>query len=181
MTKYLIILFFLTAAYTTKAQTYTVDLFDLTYKVIEVVKNGTNSHLTIDLVLENGNVISLYSRDLRAKDDQENGWRLNTTLTVSSLPVRLRTYGYVNFRSGTDADYDQYDDVGISSVNDIYVSTHSPRMTAITCKLTIISNDLFISTTANIGQNSFSRVNTCPSEGVVSNRISSMKTVTATY
>ncbi|HEX6427763.1 MAG TPA: hypothetical protein VF008_08765 [Niastella sp.] len=163
MTKYLIILFFLTAAYTTKAQTYTVDLYDLTYKVNEAVKNGTNSHLKIDLVLENGNVISIYNRDLRQQGDQENGWRLIQPLTVSSLPVRLRTSGYVNFRSGTDADYDQYNDVGIGSVNDIYVSTHSPRMTAITYKLTIISNDLSVSTTANIGQKS------------VSNRISSMK------
>ena len=42
------------------------------------------------------------------KDDQENGWYLNPPITVSSRPVQVHTEGFVNFRSGTDAWYDDY-------------------------------------------------------------------------
>jgi hypothetical protein len=148
MTKHLFILFFLAAAYTTKAQTYTVDLYDLTYEVNQTVKNGTSSHLNIDLLLEDGTVISLYQRNLTQKGDQENGWRLSGPIPVNSLPVRLHTYGFVNFRTGTDAQYDQYTDLGTSSVNDVYVPVGSPRMTPITYMLSVISNSLS-GTTAN--------------------------------
>ena len=139
MRKYLFILFFLTAAYSTKAQsTYTVDLTDLTFKVLEGVKNSTTSHLNIDLILANGTVIRLYARHLGEEDDQENGWRLSEPITVTSRPVWTRTEGFVNFRGDrTDAEYDEYSALSICAVNDLYVDDHSPNMRGIWFKVKV--------------------------------------------
>ncbi|HEX6427764.1 MAG TPA: hypothetical protein VF008_08770 [Niastella sp.] len=137
MRKYLIILFLLTAAFSTKAQTYSVDLTGLTFKVKEAVKNSTTSHLRIEVVLANGIHRQLYFRELREEDDQENGWRLDEPLIVNSRPVQVRTDVFVNFRSGTDARNDQYNDIGVCDANDLNVASGSPRMSWITYQVKV--------------------------------------------
>lgn len=137
MRKYLFILFLLTAAFSTKAQTYKVELFDLTFKLTEGVKNNTTSHLRIELVYADGTRRQLYFRDLGEEGDQENGWYLDPAPVVSKLPVQVHTEGFVNFRSGTDAWYDEYTDISLCSVNDLYVNDHSPRMDGIYYKVKV--------------------------------------------
>ncbi|WP_207515169.1 T9SS type A sorting domain-containing protein [Longitalea luteola] len=131
MRKFLFILSLLTAGYAAKAQNYTVDLTGLTFEVKEGVKNNTSSHLNIDLILENGSTLRLYSRHLGEEGDRENGWRLAQPVTVSSRPVEMHTEGFVNFRSGTDADYDIKSDIDFCSSNYLDIPSGSPRMTSI--------------------------------------------------
>lgn len=131
MRKYLFILCLLTAGYAANAQNYTVDLTGLTFKVKEGVKNNTSSHLNIDLILADGSTRRLYSRHLGEEGDKENGWRLDAPITVSSRPVKMHTEGFVNFRSGTDADYDIKTDIDFCSSNYLDIPSGSPRMTSI--------------------------------------------------
>ncbi|WP_205513250.1 SprB repeat-containing protein [Longitalea arenae] len=140
MRKYLIILCLLIAGYAAKAQTYTVDLTGLTFLVKEGVKNSTSSHLNIDLILEDGNRRRLYSRHLGEEGDREDGWRLDAPITVNSRPVQMHTEGFVNFRSGTDADYDIYTDIDFCSRNYLDIPSGSPRMTSITYYVRVTPN-----------------------------------------
>lgn len=129
MRKYLFILVLLIAAFATKAQSYKVELTDLFFWVKEGVENETSSHLTIELVLADGKVERLYYRDLWEQGDHESGWYLNPPRIVSSLPVKVHTEGWVNFRGRrTDASYDQYDDLSICVDNDLVVNSNSPNM-----------------------------------------------------
>ena len=122
----------LLASFPSNAQSYNVELTNLSFRVIDGVKNNTTSHLLIELVMADNSKRQLYFRHLGESGDNENDWWLNPPMTVSQLPVAVRSSGFVNFRSGTDADYDQTNGISICNVNGISVPSGTPRMTSIT-------------------------------------------------
>lgn len=113
-------------------QSYMVDLTGLTFDVNAGVKNSTDSHLLIELVFQDNSTRQLYYRHLGSSGDNENGWSLSPSITVSELPVSIHVEGFVNFRTGTDASYDSYLPVNICQSNAYDVSSGTPRMSNIT-------------------------------------------------
>ncbi len=132
MKKYLCLLSVVCSLSAIGQANYKIELTNLTYSVNAGVKNSTSSNVTIDIIYADNSVQNLYYRDIQSNGDNESGWFLNPPLIANKKPVTVHTSGFVNFRTGTDALYDQYDAVPMCSVNNFTVDTHTPRMTDIT-------------------------------------------------
>ena len=138
MRKYLFILFLVMTAFSAEAQIkYTVIFKDLWFKVKENVENDTESHLRIELIFDDGTTYKLYYRDLDESQDQEQGWAL-PAFELPRMPKEIHTEGFVNFRSGTDAHYDEKGPLWVCDEITYYVDSHSPRMEQIGFNITII-------------------------------------------
>lgn len=116
---------------------YKIELYDLTFSVNAGVKNSTSSHLLIEAVYDDTTTEELYYRHLGNNGDKENNWILSPPITSTKLPIKVHTEGFVNFRTGTDAHYDQYDAISMCSENSYNVSSNSPRMSSITYKVRV--------------------------------------------
>ncbi|RXM53209.1 MULTISPECIES: SprB repeat-containing protein [unclassified Chryseobacterium] len=125
---------------------YKIELYNLSYSVNAGVKNSTSSHVLIEVVYSDNSTEELYFRDIQNNGDNENNWGMSPRI-VSKRPSSIHTEGFVNFRTGTDAEYNQYDAVSICNQNDHNVDTHTPRMTWITYKTKITPVHTLISLT----------------------------------
>lgn len=134
---------------------YKIELYGLNYSVNAGVKNNTSSHVTITVIYNDNSTEDLYFRPIANDGDNENNWTLSPPQTSSKLPVTAHTEGFVNFRTGTDATYDQYDAINICNENNYNVDTHSPRMTWISYKMKVTPVHTLISLTDAGSSNSF--------------------------
>ena len=126
---------------------YKIELYGLNYSVNAGVKNNTSSHVTITVIYNDNSTEDLYFRPIANNGDNENNWTLSPPQTSSKLPVTAHTEGFVNFRTGTDANYDQYDAINICNENNYNVDTHSPRMTWISYKMKVTPIHTLVSLT----------------------------------
>ncbi|UCA58466.1 SprB repeat-containing protein [Chryseobacterium rhizoplanae] len=126
---------------------YKIELYGLNYSVNAGVKNSTSSHVTITVIYNDNSTEDLYFRPIANNGDNENNWTLSPPQTSSKLPVTAHTEGFVNFRTGTDANYDQYDAINICNENNYNVDTHSPRMTWISYKMKVTPIHTLVSLT----------------------------------
>lgn len=113
---------------------YKIELYNLNYSVNAGVKNSTDSHVLLEVVYNDNSKGELYYRHIANNGDNENSWGMNPPRTSSKLPTSIHTEGFVNFRTGTDAEYDQYDALSICNEGNYNVDTHSPRMSWISFK-----------------------------------------------
>lgn len=114
---------------------YKIELYGLNYSVNAGVKNSTSSHVLLEVVYSDNSKEELYYRDIQNNGDNENNWGMNPPRTSSKLPISIHTEGFVNFRTGTDAWYDQYDAINICNEGNYNVDTHTPRMSWISFKM----------------------------------------------
>lgn len=134
---------------------YKIELYGLNYSVNAGVKNSTDSHVTITAIYNDNSTEDLYFRHIAEDGDNENSWAMSPPRTSSKLPVTVRTEGFVNFRTGTDANYDQYDAINICNENNYNVDTHSPRMSWISFKMKAMPIHTLISLTDVGSTNTF--------------------------
>jgi hypothetical protein len=134
---------------------YKIELYGLTYSVNAGVKNSTSSHLLLEVVYNDGSREELYYRHLGENGDNENNWGMYPPRTSSKLPVSIHTEGFVNFRTGTDASYDQYDVINICNQGDYNVDSHSPRMSWISFKMRATPIHTLVSLTDTNSINTF--------------------------
>lgn len=117
---------------------YKVELNNLSYELTAGIKNGTDdTHVSVEIIYSDGSRESLYLRYFNDEDDDVYGWNLNPPLITSKKPVAVRSSGYVNFRTGTDAEFDQTNNVSYCNVMGLNINTNSPRMSALTYNLKI--------------------------------------------
>lgn len=114
---------------------YKIELTNLSYSVNAGVKNSTSSHVTITVFYDDNSSEDLYNRGIAQNGDNENNWLLNPPVKSTKLPVKIRTEGFVNFRTGTDAGFDRTEIINICNQNIYDIDSNSPRMSHITFKL----------------------------------------------
>lgn len=110
---------------------YNFELNNLHYVVKKGVKNTTkHSNVTIKIRFKNGEEKIIYRRPIRSRGDKEEGWRY-PSFSVFSRPVTIQVSGFVNFRTGTDAEFNEA--LVIKSCGDQYfdIDSRSPRMSSV--------------------------------------------------
>ncbi len=130
MKKYLLLLLIFLPLFTLGQSNYKIELTNLTYDVRENTKNSTSSNVTITLIYEDNTTVELYYRHI-GSHDKESGWNLIPPIISDKKPKMVHTTGFVNFRTGTDALYNQYNTIDICTLNTYDVNTHTPRMSYI--------------------------------------------------
>lgn len=152
---------------------YKIELYGLNYSVNAGVKNSTTSHVLIEVVYSDNSKETLYYRDIDRKGDNENNWGMNPPRISSKLPISIHTEGFVNFRTGTDAEYDQYDAINICNETNYNVDTHTPRMSWISFKMKAMPIHTLVSLTDAGTPNTFlpsdDKVNLYAKQGFATN------------
>lgn len=155
---------------------YKVELNNLSYELTAGIKNGTDdTYVSVEIIYSDGSRESLYLRYFNDEDDDVYGWNLNPSLITSKKPVAVRSSGYVNFRTGTDAEFDQTNNVSYCNVMGLNINTNSPRMSALTYNLkitpvhTLISENLPGTSQPNTNLPSDDKVNLYAKQGFAAN------------
>lgn len=127
---------------------YKIELNNLSYELTAGIKNNTDdTHVSVEIVYSDGSRENLYLRYFNDQDDDVYGWNLNPPLVTSKKPVAVRSSGYVNFRTGTDAEFDQTTTISFCNVMGMNINTNSPRMSALTYNLKITPIHTLVSLT----------------------------------
>lgn len=127
---------------------YKIELNNLSYELTAGIKNDSDdTHVSVEIVYSDGSRESLYLRYFNDEDDDVFGWNLNPPLITSKKPVAVRSSGYVNFRTGTDAEFDQTTNISYCNVMGMNISTNSPRMSPLTYNLKITPIHTLVSLT----------------------------------
>lgn len=110
-------------------QKYKIEFFNFTYEVHEPAKNSTGSHVEIAIVLEDGSKRPVYYESLDDGSHEDN-WQLNPPIIASKLPTSVYIDGFVNFRTGSDANNfkNLYKAITLCNKNDYDIDPGSPRM-----------------------------------------------------
>ncbi|WGU67925.1 hypothetical protein QIU18_02825 [Capnocytophaga canimorsus] len=110
---------------------YNFELNNLHYVVKKGVKNTTkHSNVTIKILLENGEEKIIYRRPIRSRGDKEEGWR-HPSFSVFSRPISIQVSGFVNFRTGTDARFNETLVIKPCGDQHFDIDSHSPRMSSV--------------------------------------------------
>ncbi|PWN59123.1 hypothetical protein C1634_020575 [Chryseobacterium viscerum] len=134
---------------------YKFELYNLRFEIKNPVKNSTSSNVTLTLKYEDNSEEQIYYRHISEEEHDEWDWNLNPPIIRSKKPVSIRTTGFVHFRSGTDAWYDQTDGLNDCNLDNYDVDTHTPRMSHITFKTRITPVHTLISLTDTGTTNTF--------------------------
>lgn len=134
---------------------YKFELYNLRFEIKNPVKNSTSSNVTLTLKYEDNSEEQIYYRHISEEEHDEWDWNLNPPIIRSKKPVSIRTRGFVHFRSGTDAWYDQTDGLNDCNLDNYDVDTHTPRMSHITFKTRITPVHTLISLTDTGTTNTF--------------------------
>ena len=86
---------------------YKIELFNLRFEIKDPVKNSTTSNVTLTIRYEDNSEEQIYYRPISEEEHDEWNWNLTSPLIRIKKPISIRTSGFVNFRSGTDAWYNE--------------------------------------------------------------------------
>lgn len=114
---------------------YKIQLTELNYHVRKGVKNRTSSYISIKLFYEDGNYSDLYLARL-TRNSRGNNY-FSDIVQTNKKPVSVQVKGFVNFRTGSDAHYDDTKPLNLCPNQYFEIDTHSPRMTNITFKINV--------------------------------------------
>lgn len=135
---------------------YKVELNDLTYELNAGIKNDSDdTHVSVEIIYLDGSRENLYLRYFNDEGDDVYNWNLNPSLITSKKSIAIRSSGYVNFRTGTDAEFDQTVNISNCIVNNLNINTNSPRMSWLTYKLKITPIHTLVSLTDSGSANTF--------------------------
>lgn len=134
---------------------YKFELYNLRFEIREPVKNNTSSNVTLTLKYEDNSEEQIYYRSITEEEHDEWDWNLNPPITRSKKPVSIRVSGFVNFRSGTDANYDVTNGLTTCPLQNFSVASNSPRMSEITFKTRVTPVHTLVSLTNTGSANTF--------------------------
>lgn len=134
---------------------YKFELYNLRFELREPVKNNTSSNVTLTLKYEDNSEEQIYYRSITEEEHDEWDWNLNPPIIRSKKPVSIRVSGFVNFRSGTDANYDVTNGLTTCLLQNFSVASNSPRMSEITFKTRVTPVHTLVSLTDTGSTNTF--------------------------
>ncbi|ALC98255.1 hypothetical protein AM608_09880 [Capnocytophaga sp. oral taxon 323] len=128
-------LFFITTT-TILAQDYlyNIELTNLSYDVRRKVKRKTSSYISIKIYYEGGSK-EIYRQKL-GYGSKENNLFL-PPIRINKKPLSIHVKGFVNFKVGTDAHYEENIPLNLCPNQYFEIDTHSPRMTNITFRINV--------------------------------------------
>ena len=115
---------------------YKVELYDLNYRVLKGVKNSTTSHVLLEIIYNNNYRETAYFRWIKERGDEEQNRHVYSR-QINKIPISIRTKVFVNFRTGTDAGVDLYNNIKLCRENFYSVDTRSPRMSFINFRIKV--------------------------------------------
>lgn len=152
---------------------YKFELYNLRFEIREPVKNNTSSNVTLTLKYEDNSEEQIYYRSITEEEHDEWDWNLNPPIIRSKKPVSIRVSGFVNFRSGTDANYDVTNGLTTCPLQNFSVASNSPRMSEITFKTRVTPVHTLVSLTDTGSTNTFlpsdDKINLYARQGFASN------------
>ncbi len=107
---------------------YQFHLNNLNYHIVKGVKNKTSSNVTIKIILEDGSQQDVYYRHIGDRRDDENNWNLSSPILNNRRPISIRINGFVNFRTGSDAEFDETHTLKSCGQQSFNVDPHTVRM-----------------------------------------------------
>jgi plastocyanin len=135
---------------------YKIELTNLSYELTAgIPNNSSNTFVSVEIVYSDGSKENLYLRYFNDQDDDVFGWNLNPPLITNKKPVSVRSSGHVDFRTGTDANFDVYTNVSYCNTMGLNINTNSPRMSPLTYNLKITPIHAFTSLTDTGSVNTF--------------------------
>ena len=132
---YFILFFITTTTILAQDYLYKIQLTELNYHVRKGVKNRTSSYISIKLFYEDGNYSDLYLARL-TRNSRGNNY-FSDIVQTNKKPVSVQVKGFVNFRTGSDAHYDDTKPLNLCPNQYFEIDTHSPRMTNITFRINV--------------------------------------------
>lgn len=132
---YFILFFITTTTILAQDYLYKIQLTELNYHVRKGVKNRTSSYISIKLFYEDGNYSDLYLARL-TRNSRGNNY-FSDIVQTNKKPVSVQVKGFVNFRTGSDAHYDDTKPLNLCLNQYFEIDTKSPRMTNITFRINI--------------------------------------------
>lgn len=152
---------------------YKFELYNLRFEIREPVKNNTSSNVTLTLKYEDNSEEQIYYRSITEEEHDEWDWNLNPSIIRSKKPVSIRVSGFVNFRSGTDANYDVANGLTTCPLQSFSVASNSSRMSEITFKTRVTPVHTLVSLTDTGSTNTFlpsdDKINLYARQGFASN------------
>jgi len=130
-----IFFFIITTTILAQDYLYKIQLTELNYHVRKGVKNRTSSYISIKLFYEDGNYSDLYLARL-TRNSRGNNY-FSDIVQTNKKPVSVQVKGFVNFRTGSDAHYDDTKPLNLCLNQYFEIDTKSPRMTNITFRINI--------------------------------------------
>jgi len=125
---------------------YKIELYNLSYELTAGIPNDADdTFVSVEIVYSDGSRETLYLRYFNDQDDDVFGWNLNPPLIANKKPVAVRSSGHVDFRTGTDANFDVTTNISYCNTMGLNINTNSPRMSALTYNLKITPIHTFVS------------------------------------
>jgi hypothetical protein len=114
---------------------YKIELYDLSYEILANLQHPTTSNVTIEIQYDDNSRQQVYYKLIGFNGDNEVNWGLNPPIITTKRPLNIHTVGFVNFSSGTDADYDNYSAISMCATTDYIIPSGSARMSNIRFKV----------------------------------------------
>ena len=131
---YFILFFITTTTILAQDYLYNIELTNLSYDVRRKVKRKTSSYISIKIYYEGGSK-EIYRQEL-GYGSKENNLFL-PPIRINKKPLSIHVKGFVNFKVGTDADYDDTKPLNLCPNQYFEIDTKSPRMTNITFRINV--------------------------------------------
>lgn len=131
---YFILFFITTTTILAQDYLYNIELTNLSYDVRRKVKRKTSSYISIKIYYEGGSE-EIYRQKL-GYGSKENNLFL-PPIRINKKPLSIHVKGFVNFKVGTDAHYEENIPLNLCPNQYFEIDTHSPRMTNITFRINV--------------------------------------------
>jgi PKD domain containing protein len=131
---YFILFFITTTTILAQDYLYNIELTNLSYDVRRKVKRKTSSYISIKIYYEGGSK-EIYRQKL-GYGSKENNLFL-PPIRINKKPLSIHVKGFVNFKVGTDAHYEENIPLNLCPNQYFEIDTHSPRMTNITFRINV--------------------------------------------
>ena len=131
---YFILFFITTTTILAQDYLYNIELTNLSYDVRRKVKRKTSSYISIKIYYEGGSK-EIYRQKL-GYGSKENNLFL-PPIRINKKPLSIHVKGFVNFKVGSDAYYEENIPLNLCPNQYFEIDTHSPRMTNITFRINV--------------------------------------------